>query len=188
MRKLIITAALIVLPLTAFSTFAASYTIDPAHTFPRFKINHLGFSTMMGQFNSTKGSLTYDEAKGTGSVDITIDANSIYTAHEKRDKHLRSPDFLNTAEFPEVTYKSTKANVKNGKGTIEGNLTMKGVTKPVTLTVTDMKCGEHPFNKKQMCGFDATATIKRSDFGVKYGLPAIGDEMQLMIEVEAVKN
>jgi polyisoprenoid-binding protein YceI len=188
MRKLIITVALIALPFTAITAFADSYTIDPAHTFPRFKINHLGFSTMMGQFNSTKGTLTYDQDKGTGSVDITIDANSIYTAFEKRDKHLRSPDFLNTAEFPEVTYKSTKANIKNGKGTVEGKLTMKGVTKPVTLTVTSMKCGANPFNKKQMCGFDATGKIKRSDFGVKYGLPAISDEMELLIEVEAVKN
>lgn len=185
MRKLIVTAALLALP---FSAFAASYSIDPAHTFPRFKIDHLGFSTMMGQFNATKGSLNYDEAKGTGSVEITIDANSITTAHEKRDKHLRSPDFLNTAEFPEITYKSTKASIKNGKGTVDGNLTMMGVTKPVTLTVTRMKCGEHPFSKKQVCGFDATASIKRSDFGVKYGLPAIGDEMDLLIELEAVKN
>lgn len=185
MRKFVVAAVLMLLPL---STIAANFTIDPDHTYPRFKISHLGFSTMMGQFNSTKGTMTFDEAKGTGSVDITIDANSISTAHEKRDKHLRSPDFLNTAEFPEITYKSTKATIKNGKGTVEGNLTMMGVTKPVTLTVTHMKCGEHPFNKKQVCGFDATAKIKRSDFGVKYGLPAIGDEMELMIELEAVKN
>ncbi|MGD8567073.1 MAG: YceI family protein [Gammaproteobacteria bacterium] len=188
MRKLTVTTALMALSFMATSVFAASYTIDPAHTFPRFKINHLGFSTMMGQFNSTKGTLTYDQDKGTGSVDISIDANSIFTAHEKRDKHLRSPDFLNTAEFPDITYKSTKANIKNGKGTVEGKLTMKGVTKPVTLTVTSMKCGANPFNKKPTCGFDATAKIKRSDFGVKYGLPAISDEMELLIEVEAVKN
>ncbi|MGD8573136.1 MAG: YceI family protein [Gammaproteobacteria bacterium] len=185
MRKFVIAVVLSLLPLT---TIAASFTIDPAHTYPRFKINHLGFSTMMGQFNSTKGTLNFDEAKGTGSVDITIDANSVYTAHEKRDKHLRSPDFLNTAEFPEITFKSTKANVKGGKGTIEGKLTIMGVTKPVTLNVTHMKCGEHPMNKKHVCGFDATGKIKRSDFGVKYALPAVGDEMELMIELEAVKN
>ncbi|MCI0506283.1 MAG: YceI family protein [Gammaproteobacteria bacterium] len=185
MRKLVIAAALMALPFTAFG---ASYTIDPDHTFPHFKISHLGFSTMFGRFNKSAGKLTFDEANGTGSVEITIDAASIDTAHEKRNQHLRSPDFLNTAEFPTITFKSSKANIKGGKGTVEGELTMMGVAKPVTLTVTHMQCGVHPFNKKELCGFDATANIKRSDFGVKYGLPGIGDNMELMFEVEAFKN
>ena len=183
MRKVLLLALL--LPLSAFG---ASYTIDPAHTYPYFKISHLGFSTMMGRFNTTEGKLTFDEAKGTGSVEIKIDANSVDTSHEKRDKHLRSQDFLNTTEFPSITFKSTKADLKGGKGTVEGNITIMGVTKPITLNVTAIKCGAHPFNKKDMCGFDATAKLKRSDFGVKYGLPAIGDEMELMLEVEAVKD
>jgi polyisoprenoid-binding protein YceI len=185
MRKLVIAAALMALPFTAFG---ASYTIDPDHTFPHFKISHLGFSTMHGRFNKSEGKMTFDEAKGTGSVEITIDAGSIDTAHEKRNQHLRSPDFLNAAEFPTITFKSSKANIKGGKGTVEGELTMMGVTKPVTLTVTHAQCGVHPFNKKELCGFDATANIKRSDFGVKYGLPGIGDDMELMFEVEAFKN
>jgi len=185
MRTLITAIAFLALP---FSAFGASYTIDPAHTYPYFKISHLGFSTMMGRFNKTEGKMTFDEAKGTGSVEISIDAASVDTAFEKRNEHLRSPDFLNAAEFPTITYKSTKANIKDGKGSVEGNLTIMGTTKPVTLEVTAMKCGVHPFSKKELCGFDATATIKRSDFGVKYGLPAIGDEMQLMFEVEAYKN
>lgn len=185
MRKVLISALILAFP---FSAFGASYTIDPAHTYPYFKISHLGFSTMMGRFNKTEGKLTFDEKKGTGSVEITIDANSVDTAHEKRDKHLRSPDFLNTGEFPTITFKSTKANVKDGKGKVDGNITIMGVTKPITLNVTAMKCGVHPFNKKDVCGFDATAKLKRSDFGIKYGLPAIGDDMELMFEVEAVKN
>lgn len=183
MRKVLLLTLLL-----PFSAFGASYTIDPAHTFPHFKISHLGFSTMMGRFNKTEGKLDFDEAKGTGSVEITIDANSVDTAHEKRDKHLRSQDFLNTTEFPTITFKSTKASIKGGKGTVDGNITIMGVTKPITLNVTAMKCGVHPFSKKDMCGFDATAKLKRSDFGVKYGLPAIGDEMELIFEVEAVKN
>ncbi|HEY5604786.1 MAG TPA: YceI family protein [Gammaproteobacteria bacterium] len=185
MRKLVITAAMMALPLSAFG---ASYTIDPAHTFPHFKISHLGFSTMLGRFNKSEGKMTYDDAKGTGSVEITIDAGSIDTAHQKRDEHLRSPDFLNTAEFPKITFKSTKASFKDGKGSVDGNLTMLGVTKPVTLDVTQMKCGAHPMNQKQLCGFDATTNIKRSDFGVKYGLPAIGDDMKLVFELEAYKD
>lgn len=174
--------------LLPFSAFGANYTIDPAHTYPYFKISHLGFSTMMGRFNTSEGKLTFDEAKGTGSVEITIDANSVDTAHEKRDKHLRSQDFLNTTEFPTITFKSTKASLKGGKGTVDGNITIMGVTKPITLNVSAIKCGTHPFNKKEMCGFDATAKLKRSDFGIKYGLPAIGDDMELMFEVEAVKD
>ena len=187
MRKFLCAAALTIIPLTS-SLAADSYTIDPAHTFPNFTINHLGFSTMHGRFNKTSGKLTIDQAKGTGSVDITIDAASIDTGFEKRNEHLRSPDFLNAAESPEITYKSTKVTINGDKATVEGNLTIMGTTKPVTLNVVRFKCGVHPMNKKDVCGFDATAMIKRSDFGVKYGLPAIGDEMQLSFEVEAVKN
>lgn len=185
MRNILFLSILLTLP---FSAFGASYTIDPSHTYPHFKISHLGFSTMIGRFNKSEGKMTFDEAKGTGSVEITIDASSIDTAHEKRDKHLRSQDFLNTTEFPTITFKSTKASIKGGKGKVDGKITIMGVTKPITLNVTSLKCGVHPFNKKNVCGFDATAKLKRSDFGIKYGLPAIGDDMELMFEVEAVKN
>lgn len=187
MRKFFCTAALIMIPLTS-AMAADTYTIDPAHTYPHFAINHLGFSTMHGRFNKTSGTLTIDQAKGSGSVDIKIDAASIDTGFEKRNDHLRSPDFLNAAESPEITYKSTKVTINGDKATVEGNLTIMGTSKPVTLNVTRFKCGTHPMNKKDVCGFDATASIKRSDFGVKYGLPAIGDDMQLTFEVEAVKN
>jgi len=185
MSKSILTIMLVIFPFTAFGS---NYTIDPLHTYPNFTINHLGFSTMHGRFGKTEGTLTFDEANGTGAVDITIDATSVDTGYAKRDDHLRSPDFLNTAEFPTITFKSTKATIKNGKGIVEGNLTIAGTTKPVTLNVTSMKCGAHPMNKKDMCGFDASASIKRSDFGIKFGLPALGDAMNLEFEVEAVKK
>jgi len=170
------------------STFAANYKIDPTHTYPNFTIDHLGFSTMHGRFGKTTGSFDMDIDKGTGSVNIVIETASINTGFKKRDDHLRSPDFFNAVEFPEITFKST--NVKfNGKtkATIDGKLTIKGVTKPVSLNVTRIKCGAHPFNKKQVCGFDANTSIKRSDFGIKYGLPAIGDVVNLNFEVEALK-
>lgn len=188
MRNLFLMTALAATPVLALAA-PESYTIDPAHTYPHFKINHLGFSTMHGRFNSTKGNITIDKEKKTGSVTITIDANSVDTGFKKRDEHLQSPDFLNAAEFPEITFKSTKVTLTgDSKATVEGNLTMVGATKPVTLDVHSMKCGEHPFSKKQVCGFDATAAIKRSDFGVKYGLPGVGDDMALEFEVEAVKD
>ena len=166
-----------------------TYELDPAHTYPHFTVNHLGFSTMHGRFNTTSGTITIDKAKGTGSVNIEVDVNSIDTAHAKRDEHLRGPDFFNAAEFPKMTYKSTKVTInKDNSAVVEGNLTIMGVSQPVTLNVEKMNCGVHPFNKKEVCGFDATATIKRSDFGIKYGLPAIGDEINMNIEAEGVKK
>ncbi|KAF0192770.1 MAG: putative signal peptide protein [Gammaproteobacteria bacterium] len=169
-----------------------TYTIDPNHTFPNFTINHLGFSTMHGRFGKTSGSLTMDEKRTTGSVEIVIDASSVDTGMAKRNDHLRSPDFLNAAEFPEITYKSTKVTF-NGehKATVEGNLTIKGVTKPVKLDVQSVNCGINPMDptkKKFVCGFDATAKIKRSDFDVTFALPAIGNDMNLSLEVEAERN
>ena len=168
---------------------AETYELDPTHTYPYFSISHLGFSTMRGRFNSSTGKITMDKAKGTGSIEIEVDMNSVDTAFEKRDQHLRSPDFFNAAEFPKMTYKSTKVTInKDDTAVVEGNLTLMGVTKPVTLKVNKITCGVHPFNKKDMCGFDATGTIKRSDFGIKYGLPAIGDEVTLHLEAEGVKS
>jgi polyisoprenoid-binding protein YceI len=182
---------------TAATAWAAeeSYTFDPYHTYPNFKVSHLGFSTMYGQFTRTTGKMTLDPGK-SGSVEITIDASSIDTGMQdkgpmprSRDDHLRSNDFLNVVEFPEITYKSTRVIFDGDeKATIEGDLTLLGVTKPVTLEVDRIKCGTHPFNKKEMCGFNATGTLKRSDFGMTYGLPAIGDELTLMIEAEATKD
>ena len=191
MRKCFAIAVLTILPLTAFSA-AESYTVDPNHTFPHFKINHLGFSTMHGRFNTTSGKIMIDEANKTGTVDITIDASSVDTSHKKRDDHLRSPDFLNVNEFPEITYKSTKVTIHDDKtATVDGTLTIKGVSKPVTLDVASMNCGINPMDptkKTFVCGFDASTSIKRSDFDVTYALPAIGDEMQLEFEVEAIRD
>lgn len=188
MRKTLLLLAVTALPASAMAA-ASSYTVDPAHTFPHFEISHLGFSTMHGRFNATEGKLTVDLAGKTGSVDIKIDANSVDTGFKKRDDHLRSPDFLNAAEYPVITYKSSKVDIKdNSSATVEGTLTLMGVSKPVTLAVDHIQCGANPMSKKEMCGFNATATIKRSEFGVNYALPAIGDEMKITIEVEALKD
>ena len=194
MQKIISALVFAVLPISVMA--ADSFTIDPLHTFPNFTIDHLGFSTMHGRFGKTSGKLTVDEAKHSGSVDIVIDASSVDTGFIKRDDHLRSPDFLNAAEFPEITYKSTKVTIKgdvtgNATATVDGNLTISGVTKPVSLDVTRMHCGINPMDPKKQqyrCGFDAHAKIKRSDFGVKFALPAIGDEMNIDLEVEATRN
>jgi len=174
------------LPLAAH---AESYTVDPAHTFPHFSVSHLGFSTMQGRFDKSSGKVTLDRAAKTGSVDIAIEAASVSTGFAKRDEHLKSPDFFNAAEFPTITYKSSAVKFKgDAPATVEGNLTMLGVTKPVTLTIDAFKCGVHPMNKKDVCGAAATGQFKRSDFGMKYGLPNVGDDIKLVFEVEAVKD
>ena len=177
----------VALPLSALA--ADSYTIDSAHTFPNFTINHLGFSTMHGRFDKTSGAITLDLAAKTGSVDVSIETASVSTGFAKRDEHLKSPDFFNAAEFPAITYKSTAVHFNGDKvSSVDGNLTISGVTKPVTLTVTEFNCGANPMNKKEECGAAASTQIKRSDFGVKYGVPAIGDDVKLEFEIEAIKN
>jgi polyisoprenoid-binding protein YceI len=187
MKRIIILAALATLPMKA--VIAADYTVDPGHTYVSFAISHLGFSTMRGKFNEQTGSLQFDPAAKKASVMIEIDAASIDTGHAKRDAHLQSPDFLNAVENPTITFKSTSATWNGAKpATVTGDLTLLGVSKPVTLTITSMKCGPNPFSKKETCGFDATASITRTDFGVTYGTPAIGEVLDLQIEFEAIKN
>jgi len=190
-KSLLTTLAIgIVLPFSAIA--AESYTVDPLHTYPRFKINHLGFSTMQGRFDKTSGKVTLDRAAKTGSVELTIDTASIDTGFGKRNEHLKSPDFFNAAEFPTITYKSTAMRFKgDSPSSVEGNLTISGVTKPVTFTVDAFNCGPDPMDPKKLkykCGADATAQIKRSDFGVKYAVPAVGDEVKLVLEIEAYRD
>ena len=149
----------------------------------------MGFSTLQGRFDKTNGTVTLDRAAKTGSVDISIDSASISTGYVKRDEHLKSPDFFNVAEFPAITYKSTAMHFKGDKpASVDGNLTISGVTKPVTLTIDEFNCGTNPMSKKDECGAAASAQIKRSDFGVNYGLPNIGDDVKLVFEIEAIKN
>ena len=180
----------------ASSAMAApqNFAIDSLHSYPNFAVNHLGMSTMQGRFDKMTGRVVLDEAAKTGSIDLKIATASISTGDAKRtdgarsrDEHLKGPDFFNATEFPEMSYKSTKMVFKGDTiESIEGNLTLLGVTRPLKLSVTSFKCGPHPFTKKPMCGADVTGTIKRTDFGMKYGVPAIGDEIKLSINVEAL--
>lgn len=185
-RNVIAVLLLASLPLAAH---AESYTIDPPHTYAHFSVSHLGFSTMQGRFDKSSGKVTLDRAAKSGSVNIEIETASISTGFAKRDDHLRSPDFFNAAEFPRISYKSNMIKFNGDTpASVEGNLTMAGVTKPVTLTIDAFKCGANPMNKKEECGAAASAQIKRSDFGIKYALPGIGDDIKLVFEVEAYKD
>lgn len=167
-----------------------AYKIDPAHTSVAFIVNHLGFSNLIGRFNTVSGELSFDKDAVTAStLSVTIDATSVDTNHAKRDEHLRSPDFFNTKEFPTLAFKSTKIE-KTGErtGTLTGDLTLLGVTKPVVLSVTFNKDGVSPATKLETAGFSARGTVKRSEFGMKYGTPYISDDIELLLETEAVKK
>jgi polyisoprenoid-binding protein YceI len=180
----------VALTLVAGAAVAApeTYKIDPTHSFGNFEVSHLGFSTSRGRFNKTDGSIVLDRAAKSVKVEVTIDANSVSTGVDKLDAHLKAEDFFDTAKHPTVTFKSTGAKWNGDKlASVDGNLTMRGITKPVTLTVTSFHCGPNPFAKKDACGADAVTSVKRSDFGMKYALPAVGDEVKIVIQVEGHK-
>jgi polyisoprenoid-binding protein YceI len=168
---------------------ADSYTLDPGHTIPRFEINHFGFSTHHGQFNKTAGRLVLDRAAKTGSIDIVVQTASIGTGDPKLEEHLRSPDFFHVEKFPTMFFRA-KSIKFNGDvpASADGELTMLGVTKPLTLTISRVVCAPHPFYKKEDCGAEVSGTLKRSDFGMTKYLPALGDEVTLRIQVESLKD
>lgn len=169
---------------------AANYTFDKAHTQILFNINHLGFSQSYGEFLDYDGTIMFDEdAPETGSVDVTIKTASIDMDDEKWDEHLKDEDYFNVEKFPDMTFKST-AITRTGDNTADmvGDLTILGVTQPVTLAVTHNKSGKHAFSGKYVSGFSATGIIKRSDFGMKKGLPLVSDDVNLILEVEAIRE
>ncbi len=189
MKKLF---AVFFLATTASSTaFAAadSYAIDNSHTFPRFSYSHLGYSTQLSRFNKTTGKVVFDKAAKTGQVDITIETTSVDTGSALFNEHIQGEDFLNTAKFPTATFKSTKVIFSGDKPTeIQGNLTLKGVTKPVTLTVTSFQAMPHPIAKKEAIGANAFTTVKRTDFNMGKYAPNVSDEVRIDIAIEAFKE
>lgn len=177
------------LALVTAPAFAATYTLDPGHTQVVFSWNHFGYSNPTAQFRKIEGTLEFDAANPTkANVKVTIPLNSVNTNVEKLDEHLQAADFFDSAKYPDAVFKSTKVE----KGTSEnqlkvtGDLSLHGVTKPVVLDVTVAKVGEHPMRKAPAAGFDATATIKRSDFGITTYVPMVSDDIKLRITSEAI--
>jgi polyisoprenoid-binding protein YceI len=168
---------------------AESYTIDPNHTLPVFEVNHLGFSTQRGRFDKTAGKIHLDTEKKSGEVEWTIDANSIDMGQAKWNDHMKSEDFFNVAKFPTITFKSDKLTFKGDKPVAaDGTLTLLGVSKPVKLAIHRFTCGENPMNKKPLCSADIEASLKRSEFGMTKYLPGVGDEVKVLVPVEAYKD
>ncbi|MGH8264881.1 MAG: YceI family protein [Steroidobacterales bacterium] len=178
------------LALAACSALAAetTYTIDTNHSFPSFEIKHMGFSTFRGRFDKVSGSVTLDPAAKKGSAEVTIEVGSVSTGVEKLNEHLKTPDFFDATTYPTITFKASSFKFKGDKlVSVAGDLTMHGVTKPVTLQVDAFACKEHPFMKVPACGADAHAVIKRADWGIGSKFPGavLGEEVTLHIQVEA---
>jgi polyisoprenoid-binding protein YceI len=171
----------------AIQVASGTYKLDPSHTDVLVQWNHMGFSNPTAHFGNADGTLVYDAADVSKStVEVTLPLSGLNSFTAKFDEHLRSADFFDAAKFPTATFKSTKVEAAGtNKLTVTGDLTIKGVTKPVVLDVTVNGAGEHPMMKVPSVGFDATTTLKRSDFGVGAYAPAVSDEVKVRITTEA---
>lgn len=182
---LCVSAALLALSAGAEAA-PVTYTIDPTHTFPVFEINHLGLSTFRGRFNDTRGTVILDTEKKTGQVEVSIQVDSVDSGVAKLDEHLRGSDFFDAAKYPTIEFKGNDFRFEGEKlVSVKGDLSMRGVTKPVTLEVEQFTCKTHPLRGVWTCGADLRTRIQRSDWGVSAYIPAVADTVELKIEVEA---
>jgi polyisoprenoid-binding protein YceI len=183
-------AGLALLP-ASLQAQTSTWAIDPAHSSVQFSIRHMGVSTVHGSLNGVKGTVLLDEKDFTkSSVQATIDATTLTTSNDKRDQHLKSPDFFNVAESPTLTFKSTKIVRADGKQQIVGDLTIRGITKSVTLDVDGPAPPQKGPQGKTISGFSATGVLSRTEFnfGPKFAPPVLGDEVKFTIDVEIDKQ
>jgi polyisoprenoid-binding protein YceI len=167
-----------------------TYQVDPAHTYPSFEADHFnGLSVWRGKMTKTSGTVVLDQQAHTGTVDITVDAASIDFGNPKLNEHAKSAELFDVAKYPTITFKGKidKFNA-DAPAEVHGELTMHGVTKPVTLTFNQFKCMQNPMSKKQVCGADAAATLDRSAFGIDYGTKyGFKQDVKLLIQVEGIR-
>ena len=178
--------------LVAFAAPAFSqenYRVDPLHTAATFSVSHLGLSLQRGSFGKTTGMVMLDRSARNGSIDVAIDAASVTSGSTSRETMLKGEDYFNVAQFPIIAFKSTslKFDVDRVVGA-DGELTIRGVTKPVTLTVADFKCAVHPATKKPACGAEVTASVKRSEFGMTKNQASTADDVTIAIAIEAIQQ
>lgn len=185
-KQLMITAAALAASLS-FPAFAdvATYKLDSSHTYPSFEADHFGgLSVWRGKFDKSQGAVTLDRAAKTGTVNVTTDIASVSTGNTKLDEHLQSAEFFNAAKYPEATYTGTIKFDGDKPAEIVGNLTLHGVTKPLTLKIDSFKCIQHPMLKREVCGVDAAGEFDRDDFGVDYG-KSYGFKTATKLEISA---
>ena len=181
---------LILLPLTVWSS-EEEYIIDKSHFSIGFLVEHVGYAKTLGMFRDIDGSYIHDvKNKKINDINIVINTDSVFTNDEKRDEHLRSPDFLHVDKYPEMVFRATDIKINNNESIINGNLTLLGITKPLVLTGKINKIGKYPFGgiiKPYVMGISAKGTIKRSDHAMMYAIKdnLVGDEIDLIIEFEA---
>ena len=191
MIKTSLAAAMLTLVAGAVLAAPETYQIDPAHTYPSFETDHFaGMSVWRGKFDKTSGTIVLDKEKGTGTVEVTVDAASIDFGHPKLNEHTKSAEMLDVEKYPTATYKGTLTGFKNGVPTeVDGQFTLHGVTRPLKLTINQFKCMTYPTDKKEHCGADASATFNRADYGISYG-DKYGFKMdvKLAIQVEGARG
>jgi polyisoprenoid-binding protein YceI len=190
MKALTALAFLSITAAASASAFAQTYTIDPGHTYPSFESDHMGISTFRGKFTKTKGSVTLDRATKTGTVDIVVDTSSIDFGHAKLNEAAKSKDLFNVEQFPTATYKGKSIKFDGDKPVaVDGEFTLLGVTRPLTLKINKFKCMDNPFYKREVCGADVSGEFDRTAYGMNYGVPKFSaPEIKLAIQVEAVKS
>jgi polyisoprenoid-binding protein YceI len=176
--------------LVAVTAMAAErFTLDPTHTFPSFEIRHQGVSMMRGKFNRTQGRVMLDPQGRDSSIEVTVDAASVDTGLDDLNRKLRGGAFFNAVLYPEIRFESKQIEYSDGKPVAAlGNLTMLGQTRPVTLEIRDFTCTLQFLTRRPLCGADVHAVLHRSDFGMNFGIPLIGDEVRLAIEVEGFRD
>ena len=179
--------------LLAFAAGAAAeperYAIDPAHTFAHFAVSHLGFSLHRGRFNHTEGFVELDPAAGRGRVELVIDAASVDTGDAELEKQLRGPNFLDVAAHPTLRFVGERFAFADGRPVaVDGTLTLLGATRPITLAIDHFHCATHPLLRRWICGANATATLRRSEFGMGKFLSMVGDEVTISVQVEALRD
>jgi len=166
-----------------------NYRVDPLHTAATFSVSHLGLSLQRGSFGKTTGMVMLDRSARNGSIDVAIDAASVTSGSTSRETMLKGEDYFNVAQFPSITFKSTKLKFDGDRVvSADGELTIRGVTKPVTLTVADFKCAVHPATKKPACGAEVTASVKRSEFGMTKNTASTSDDVTIAIAIEAIQQ
>ena len=191
MRKLL-TAAILGAAASAAQAEMARYELDPEHTTVYFTISHIGYADTLGIFGDVSGAFSYDaEARKLGAVDVRIAADSVDTFNRARDRHVRKSDFLDVSQHPEITFTAEGGQAASAtSGTVTGDLTILGQTRPVTLSVTLNKAAPYPFgHKRDVLGLSMDTSIRRSEFGMSYGVAngLVGDVVEIKIETEAMK-
>jgi len=192
MKQLVLaslTSGLSALAMTAAIAKPVTYNIDPTHTFPSFEADHMGVSVWRGKFNKTTGKVLLDKEAGAGTLEVTIDANSIDFGLDIMNDKAKSAELFDTAKYPQAHYKGKLDAFVNGAPTqVVGELTLHGVTKPLTLKINSFKCIPHPMVKLDLCGADAQATLNRDEFGIDAGKPyGFRMDVTLRIQVEALQ-